>query len=507
MLQRAASEPHSDARAQTALGFPLCLALLSALTLVRVIGLKFSIVDLYVDEAQYWAWSRELAAGYFSKPPLLAWIIAGAESVCGASEACLRLPAPLLYLGVCVLIYFIADALYDRRIAFWSALVMALTPGVAFSSRVISTDVPLLFFWALALLAYVKLLRSFDWRWSALLGAALGLGALAKYAMLYFLLGTALAAVLDRDARRLLRTPALFIALVIMAALLAPNLAWNAEHSFTTLHHTGDNIRGAGVAFNPLNGLEFIASQAGLVGPVVFGAFVAALLRAHRPSAAGPDRLMLAFALPPLVLVVATAITTRANANWAAPAMISATIAATAFLSRRGASRWLAASLIIGGGAQGALLVGDAFADRVHIPGFAAKGDLYQRTMGWRALGAETMRLAEEIGAGAIATELRDDIAAIAYYNRDSARPALVWPGSDKPNNHYELTRRIAQGSPEPVLFVSRCPSGTRYAAGYGDVRTLGEFTVASGPSTSRRYFAFRLAEAKPAIGALPPCR
>ena len=80
----------------------LCIAILVAVTVVRLIGLAYSQVDLFFDELQYWAWSRELAFGYFSKPPLLSWVIAGAEAVCGSSEACIRAPAPVLYLGTCL---------------------------------------------------------------------------------------------------------------------------------------------------------------------------------------------------------------------------------------------------------------------------------------------------------------------------------------------------------------------------------------------------------------------
>jgi 4-amino-4-deoxy-L-arabinose transferase-like glycosyltransferase len=179
----------------------LCVAILLALTAVRVIGLVYSDVDLFFDEAQYWAWSRELAFGYFSKPPLLAWLIAGAETVCGSSEACVRAPAPVLYLGTALVSYAIAKTLYDETTAFWAAMLFALSTGVAFSSRIISTDVPLLFFWAVALLAYVKLLRGGDWRWGVVLGVAFGLGMMAKYAMIYFLLGVVAAFVIDHDAR------------------------------------------------------------------------------------------------------------------------------------------------------------------------------------------------------------------------------------------------------------------------------------------------------------------
>jgi 4-amino-4-deoxy-L-arabinose transferase-like glycosyltransferase len=223
------------------------LIALAVLAAVRIVGLHYSAVDLFFDEAQYWAWSRELAFGYFSKPPLLAWIIGAADLVCGSGEACIRAASPLFYLGTCVLVYFIANDLYGRDTAAWSALTMALGTGVAFSSRIISTDVPLLFFWALALFAYVRLLPAPDWRWAAVLGMAIGLGLLAKYAMIYFVLCAACAALLDRDARALMLRPQTWLAMGIAAILVAPNVYWNFAHDFVTVRHTGDNIAGDGL--------------------------------------------------------------------------------------------------------------------------------------------------------------------------------------------------------------------------------------------------------------------
>ncbi len=43
----------------------LCLGLLLA---VRLAALYVSKVDLVMDEAQYWTWSRDFEFGYFSKP-------------------------------------------------------------------------------------------------------------------------------------------------------------------------------------------------------------------------------------------------------------------------------------------------------------------------------------------------------------------------------------------------------------------------------------------------------
>src|SRR5215475_6488575 len=155
------------------------------LTIVRLVALRFSTVDLFFDESQYWAWSREPALGYFSKPPLLAWLIAGAEHICGSSEACIRAPAPLMNLGICLCAYATGRALYDARTGFWAAMLAAFGTGSVFSARIVSTDMPLVLFWSLALFAYVRLLEKADWRWALMLGLAIGAGLLAKYAMLY----------------------------------------------------------------------------------------------------------------------------------------------------------------------------------------------------------------------------------------------------------------------------------------------------------------------------------
>src|SRR5215468_5313646 len=149
--------------------FRLAAVIVLALTIVRLVGLRLSTVDLFFDESQYWAWSREPALGYFSKPPLLAWMIAAGEHVCGPSEACIRAPAPLISLAISLIAYATGRALYDARTGFWAAMLAAFGIGSVFAARIVSTDVPLVLFWALALLAYLRLLQKADWRWALVL--------------------------------------------------------------------------------------------------------------------------------------------------------------------------------------------------------------------------------------------------------------------------------------------------------------------------------------------------
>src|SRR5437660_12923871 len=114
------SEPDADARA--------AVLLTLALTLARLVALFRTPLELYPDEAQYWLWSRSLAFGYFSKPPLLPWIIAATTSLFGEDAFAIRVASPLLHLATGLVVYAIARRLYDARVACWSAVLYATLP-------------------------------------------------------------------------------------------------------------------------------------------------------------------------------------------------------------------------------------------------------------------------------------------------------------------------------------------------------------------------------------------
>ena len=88
-----------------------------------------------------------------------------AASVFGDSEFAVRLSAPLLHAGAAVFVYGIGARLYDQRVGFWSALTYANLPGVSVSAFIISTDAPLMFFWAAALYAFVRAREEGGWGW------------------------------------------------------------------------------------------------------------------------------------------------------------------------------------------------------------------------------------------------------------------------------------------------------------------------------------------------------
>ncbi len=485
----------------------LFVAAVAALTIVRLIGLQFSTVNIGIDEAQYWSWSHELAFGYFSKPPLIAWLDWLSGLACGDSIACIRSPAPLLYAGTSLLLYATARELYGDAVGFWAGLTFATGPGVDFSVRLMTTDVPLLFFWTLALLAYVRLMHGGGWRWSAVLAIGFGFGLLAKYAMIYFILGVAGAAVFSAEARALLRNPRLWLGLAAGVLIFTPNVVWNLQNGLATAHATEAYVATTGWRLHVGDAIGFILAQFAVFGPVVFGALLVLFFRFAALGA--DDRVMMAFAAPPLIAVVLGGLYSgNAYANWAATGAIAAAVVAGAYLVRGGWWRTLAAGVAFGLLVQAFLLGADAVAERVTIPPLGKDADvLYRELMGWQELGEKVGDLVAASGAASIVAEERDDVATLTYYRRGGPQPIFIWSRDAVPTNHFEYAHALNASAPEPILFLSACQQPTRLKETFAEVADLGAFTTASGPTTSRSYYAFLLAGRQGKIEPLAKCQ
>ncbi len=466
---------------------PIVLAagLCAALGAARLIALYANATELFFDESQYWAWSRELAFGYYSKPPLIAWIIAGSTSVCGDSEFCVRLPAVLLHAATGFAVYLLAATLYTERVGLWAALAYATLPGVALSSGIISTDVPLLLAWTIALLAFAQLLRTPAWASALLLGVSLGLGLNAKYAMAYFVVCAGAYFVVAPGHRALLRRPHVWVALAIAAVMITPNLMWNTAHDFATFAHTADNAKWTHSPFHPEKALEFIAAQFGVMGPVLFGSLLAIAwrtLKAFSPPAPDTDRLLLAFSLPILAVVIVQAFLSRAHANWAVAAYIAATVLVVSHLLRPEHRVWLQSSFLINTGLAVVLAVAPAFAGRLDLPGI---GDPFARMMGNRSLATgvklvlDAARRAGEPYAAVLSDE-RELTASLLYYGRGDPTPVMAWRERPEPRDHFELTRDYAATQHQPVLFVTRRPRPTSVTSAFASIEN-----VLTGPASA----------------------
>lgn len=324
-------------------------SIILAVTLLRLILLPMYQTSLGPDEAQYWFWGQTLDWGYYSKPPMIAWAIALPTAVFGDHVWSVRFLSPILIGGTAWLLFLTARRLYGDRPAIWTALLWLLLPAVMLGATIMSTDIPLLFFWSLGLFALVGLagsLKENEIEWALLLGVSIGLGFLSKYAMLYFLLGWGLALALSPEARKTLRPLPLVVVAVVATLIFLPNILWNAANGMQTLSHTADNANWGGNFLNPGELLDFLGAQFGVAGPLLFGSLIFGLvtLRTRQKQAGeknAKDMLLLSFVLPPLIIICVQALLSRAHANWAMTAYPAALILLPAWLMRMKHGTWV----------------------------------------------------------------------------------------------------------------------------------------------------------------------
>ena len=456
-----------------------------AITGLRVLWLVYQPADLYPDEAQYWFWAQHPALGYYSKPPLVAWLIALTTGLFGESEFAIRLSAPLLHAGTAVLVYAIGARLYDSRVGLWSALAYASLPGASVSAFIISTDAPLVLFWAAALYAFIRARDDGGAGWWVALGLACGLGLLAKYAMAYWLLSALGYVLLVRAERRHLRPLLAAAGLALLA--YSPNFWWNWQNGFVSYVHVRDNAGMSEPLFHLTAFVEFFGSQFAVFGPLFFAGLLF-LAASPRTLAEPRARLLASFALPVLAMMLAVSFLSRAQPNWAAPAFVSATVLVVAWALSRG---WR--KLVIFSVALHLVVVALLFTGRETLAAIGielpAKYDALGRLRGWRALGSiVSAELAANPGSTLFADD-REMLAALVYYVLPHPFDAVKWKlKSGLAKDQWDLTNDLSKHFGENFLLVAEHRLIGEMQPSFAAIERLRSVVIPVGPGASRSY-------------------
>ena len=293
------------------------------LIVFKIIAIIFTEFSLYGDEAQYWLWSQSLDLGYYSKPPLLAWFLGGYSVLFGDSFVSLKIFPIVVYFFISYAIYKLCLNLsFDNKNAKLCALSFLVIPAASLSSFLISTDLLLLLFWVISMVLLLKVIKTKSTLSFFLLGLILGLGFLAKYAAIYFLLNLLVLLLLDRTSLKIFKTNPLGVLVFLLSFIivLLPNIFWNFNNGWITLSHTSDNANLQNLNLNLYEPIKFLGSQILMIGPVLFVLFIFSLKNFLLDY---ENKFLLIFSLPIILIVLVESYLVRANANWAAPALIS----------------------------------------------------------------------------------------------------------------------------------------------------------------------------------------
>lgn len=435
---------------------------------IRVAGLMISPLGLHPDEAQYWTWSRQFDWGYFSKPPLIAWVIAATTAVFGNDPWAVRLAAPFAHTGAAFALFALGRRMYGDAAGVAAGLGWLLIPGVWLSSALISTDALLLPLWSLALFAVWRWSETRTIQWALLAGFAIGLGTLAKYAMLYFPACLALAAALVPEIRRVAFSRQGVGAIATASAIVLPNLAWNASHRFETIAHTAANADWQGDLFNIDQLGAFLGDQLAIAGLFAIGlVWLVAEFAQRKQSFDARARFLIAFIAPPLIVIVAQALISRAHGNWAATAypaavvLVAGRFAGGAFLkwSLRTHAALFAVFLFLG--------AFPALAFQTPLIGRGIENG-FKRMSAWKETAADVAARAKAGNYSAVLVDHRHSFVELSYEWRDRTDlpPLRMWVLRDQPGNHAEATAPMSEAYDGTVLVVQMSPHYERFLAG-----------------------------------------
>jgi hypothetical protein len=309
------------ATAEAALCARLLWLWLTARTAVWVVVVVCTQPNPPMDLVEWRSWGNRFAWGYAKHPPLPAWI-AGAFAWLSPGDVWGVYLAGYLLAAVCLwAAWRLGREFLPPRQALLAAVCLDGLIYLTGDAAEFSNNVALNAAWALAILFFVRAVRTGQLRSWLALGVTTGLGLLCKYTLGVLLVPLAGFLIWDAGARRALRTPGPYLAAFLALALFAPHAVWLVRHDFITLRYAAERSADDGWLGHLKNPAAFAVGQLLKLIPVVV-VLVPGLARRGAGQPAPTGRAVLHWALfGPLGLVLALSVATGCQLRdvWGSP--------------------------------------------------------------------------------------------------------------------------------------------------------------------------------------------
>ncbi len=471
------------------------VVLIACILAYRCLVLMTSGPNLSMDEAQYWYWSTQLDFGYYSKPPMLAWLIATVTAICGDSEVGVRAASLLIYPAIALILYVFSRRLFNSKTAFYAAAIFFTMPGVAMGNILITTDAPLLLFWCLSLVLFLTVIETNKpWQWLAL-GVVTGLGLLSKYTMVFFAPSVLLLLLSMRTYRHHLRNPRLYLAAGLALLIFLPNVIWNVRHHYPTLHHTMEisHLDQAWLQWDEL--AFFLLGQFGVFGFISFAVFLVYAFQLLKNWQETPPHRLIVFALVFLSVITLQALLGSANANWAVPTYIAASILVGYYLAENSRTRWLVAAIILNL-SVGSLVYHYESALGIFGIELTRDNDILRDARGWRSLAQEVQKLKANYPAATMLFDSRYEMAEMVYYIRPHPLDAVKWNPRKEIHDHFDLVTTMDGKLGSDFIYVTSSPAlAEQMTQSFLLTRKLSDIELRVNKSYKKNFHVFYLHE------------
>lgn len=462
---------------------------LLSISLFRIYYIQNGPLNLSPDEAHYWEWSRRLDLSYYSKGPMIAYLMHIGTSLFGDTVFGIRFMAVIFSLLSSIILYILGKRLYDEQVGIFSAILLQIIPLFSVYGILFTIDSPFIFFWILSLLFFWEAAKDrksvvgnqqpnpslnsnnhsitsfphsggfaeakekvsekgfekrgfigitdFTMIYWYLLGLSIGLGLLTKYTMAFFYPCALLFLLLLKEKRRLLLTGGPYIAFIISLLVFSPVIIWNINHDWVTLKHTAGQAHIAeGIQISLKSSFEFLGSQFGVVTPLLLMLMAVSIWKLRKEK---EGSFLFWFSVPVVAFFILKSIQAKVQANWALTGYITGIIAFSAFCMKRflseskGKKNLIAATVILS-------LIITSIAHYPSLLNLPARLDPTTRLTGWKELGTEVSMIYEQMSSNKpvfIFSDRYQVSSELAFYVK--GHPVTYCINLDRRMNQYDL--------------------------------------------------------------------
>lgn len=486
------------------------IVFISLVTLYRILVLTQGHFDVFYDEAYYYHWSLNPDLGYYSKPPMVAWVLSIGTFLFGTSAFAIKFISPILYAGSSVCIYAILRSFVSSRAAIIGGIVFSSSLLVGFNSEFITTDAPMLFFWSLSLLFFLHAIAKNHIGLWLLLGVTTGFGMLSKYTMGALPLALFFFLCVSARYRPLLTSPGPWVAAVLAGLIFGLNIYWNYQYDFIALQHTKEISKTDGQLFNFASLFEFLAIQFVILGPISSYYLIKFLLnRKNLSNTQNKQHSAKAIELPDfircitfatfviLVAISVQAFLSRAFANWAGPWIIGGSILVGI------AAEQLRNQISINAFRAGIILQLLFLSLFYHWPVIleqfniepSKKNTPFNRVAGWETLGEQLKPIVAEHPDSLLLSDSRDLIAYLGFYAMPNQFKFARWnANAQNVRDYYDLKVNLREwqgANSQSFIFVSKNKLSTEHLSSFNVANYIGELRATPMKDVEREVYVY----------------
>jgi len=368
---------------------------LIVLTVVRAILAVF--IPPTPEEAYHWAFGVHLDWSYYDHPGMIAWSIALGRALFGDVPFALRFVPLFFAAGTAAVLARMAAKIYGDRAALWAVLLLTIQPVTFITAGSGYPDSPMLFFWALTMSLVWEAIHTGRGIYWIPAGAALGLGMISKYTIVFFGVSMIFYLLTSKRDRRWLATPWPYLAAVLALVVFTPVTYWNATHGWASIKFQGKERFGSANEFSPILFAKFLGQQWGAVVPFTLPLAVAAVRRTARSARPEEKYLFWCFA-PMMAFFAALSWRMPTHTLWPLPAWLSMTVAMAGMIPEA-ADRVSKIYARAGGWIAGASLV-LLFLISLHMAVFFPRIPMPSPIHGWDRVAARVKELQATVPPG-----------------------------------------------------------------------------------------------------------